>query len=161
MKIFATICFITICLFSANSQEISHINSTIKLDGIDDETVWLNQPTHTKFNQNFPTDSLTAQNQTEVKLLFDDENLFVFAKCYHQPNEKEFVQTLKRDFSIFENDAFALSFDPFGDGLNGFYFMVNAKGAQTEAMIGNGTDVATVWDNRWFSAVKKLLPAAI
>ena len=34
--------------------------------------------------------------------------------------------------------------------------MVNAKGAQTEAMIGNGTDVATVWDNRWFSAVKNL-----
>ena len=156
MKNFAILYFLTICLFSANSQDVSYINSSIKIDGVDDEAVWLKQASLTKFIQNFPTDSLTAQNQTEVKLLFDDENLFVFAKCYHQPNEKEFVQTLKRDFSIFENDAFAVSFDPFGDGLNGFYFMVNAKGAQTEAMIGNGTDVATVWDNRWFSAVKNL-----
>lgn len=126
----------------------------IQIDGKATEPIWNESAYFSGFTQNFPTDSLTAKKRTEVKLAFDNANLYVFANCY-QPEGENFVQTLKRDFNFFGNDAFGMYFDPFGDGQNGFYFFVNAEGAQTEALIANGGDLQTVWDNRWFSAVHK------
>ena len=147
--------FLVLSLFNKTSgQNIHKTNKSIQLDGLANESFWQNATIFSNFKQNFPTDSLSATLKTEVKLAFNEKNLFVFATCYHPKGQEPFVQTLKRDFNIMDNDVFSISFDPFGDGQNGFIFGVNALGAQTEAMIANGTSTTIVWDNRWFSEVQ-------
>lgn len=156
MKNWAALLLIIFKVFSGLSQEIVFSSEKITIDGYGKEQVWSSTSSANQFTQNFPTDSLPSGNRTEVWLASDNENLYVFAKCYLKSDiQSTFVQTLKRDFNSLQNDAFGIFFDPYGDGLNGFYFVINALGAQTEAMIGNGTDVATVWDNKWYSSTMK------
>lgn len=131
-------------LISAQTQIIYKATDAFTLDGIASEEFWKNAYVFENFIQNFPTDSLPAQNKTTVKMAFNEKNILVYARCFHQPNEKAFSQSLRRDFEFYSQDCFGFYFDPFFDGLNGFFFLISERGAQAEALIGNGTDVNQV-----------------
>jgi Domain of unknown function (DUF5916) len=126
---------------------------SIKLDGILTEPDWQNAAVAGAFTQNFPSDTALANSQTEARVCFDNDFLYVAAVCW-QPN-KYTVQTLKRDFPEGNTDNFYVSIDPFGDKLNGFHFAVNPDGVQREGQIFNGYTLNTDWDNVWESVVKK------
>ena len=80
---------------SAFTQEV------ITIDGLDREAAWAdNASVADSFFQNFPYDTAFAETKTQVRLLHDDENLYVFAICYDTSIQKDYVvQSLKRDWS--------------------------------------------------------------
>lgn len=126
----------------------------IKIDGLATEKSWKqNTSIASDFYQNFPYDTSYAITQTEVKVLQDEENIYVFAICYDSTDADYVVQSLKRDWSYPRSDAFVVSFEPFNDYTNGFSFGVNPYGAQREGLIENGGNfgVSTAWDNKWFA----------
>ena len=125
----------------------------IKLDGILTESDWQTAAVAGAFTQNFPSDTALAHSQTEVRICFDNDNLYISAVCW-QPH-KYTVQTLKRDFPEGNTDNFYIDIDPFGDKLNGFHFAVNPDGVQREGQISSGYILNSDWDNIWQSAVKK------
>ncbi len=137
-------------------MNIKKAEGMIMLDGKLDEADWLNAEAATDFQQTFPFDSSLAKTRTDVKLTYDDKNLYVGAICYDDADGKYVIQSLKRDFSFPVSDAFAIFIDPFDDGANGFSFSVNPLGVQREGVLqnGGGFGVTTAWDNRWFSEVK-------
>lgn len=126
---------------------------SIELDGILAEPDWQRAAVAGAFTQNFPSDTALAHSQTEVRICFDNDNLYVAAVCW-QPH-KYTVQTLKRDFPANNTDNFYIDIDPFGDKLNGFHFAVNPDGVQREGQISNGYILNSDWDNKWESVVKK------
>ena len=76
--------------FSAAQQQITfppdqtskkiylhHINGKIQLDGKLDEPEWQKGKQAYSFWQYFPTDTTTANGQTELYILYDDENIYV------------------------------------------------------------------------------------
>lgn len=130
-----------------------HTNESITPDGVLEEETWQNAPRHGNFWQQFPTDSIPAEGQTELQLAYDDHHLYVAVKLYSNGND--FVVTsLKRDFSFGSNDNITLVFDTYGDQLNAFVFGMNAFGVRREALIANGGrgrgDWQSSWDNKWF-----------
>lgn len=136
---------------------IKKISEEIKVDGILDEPVWANQNTMDLFISQWPVDSGLAVVQTSVKLAFDDQFLYVGATCYDVSNN-HIIRTLKRDRDddYFGSDALGIVLDPVNKKSNGFFFGVNAGGAQIEALIrvnGSSTDLDQNWDNRWFSEI--------
>jgi len=130
--------------------------SSINLDGNLDETDWLNAATISDFYLNFPFDSSFATLQTEVKILFDDNFIYVGAKCY-QKKEDYVVSSLRRDFGNDDNDFFGVYFDTFQDKTNGFSFQVNPMGVQQEGLLADGGNGGgqNEWDNKWYSEVKQ------
>ncbi len=125
--------------------------SEIKIDGIADESGWSEPKEAKDFILNAPIDTGKPKNETIVKMLFDDANLYVLAICYDDMHYV--IQSLKRD--VFENsDVFGIFIDPVGSKANGFGFGVNAMGAQSEAIFSPGSADGS-WDNRWFSAVTR------
>lgn len=133
-----------------------HIKKTktpIKLDGILDEDAWKTADIAKDFFLNRPYDSSFANLQTEVKILFDDNFIYVAAICY-EPRNLYTVASLKRDFAGGSSDVFTANFDTFGDKLNGFQFAVNPYGVQREGLIFNGSESSNYWDNKWFTQVK-------
>ncbi len=161
-KSILSIAFILIICVEVNAQIlndekfIASINKTtlsIKIDGNIDEEAWNKAKIYTNFKQNFPFDTSYAKMQTEVKLMFDDNNLYISAVCY-QP-KKYIVQGLRRDYGNGSSDIFFVLIDPFKDKLNGFYFSVTPYGVQKEALIFNGNDLNIDWDNKWFSEAKQ------
>ncbi len=129
----------------------------IKIDGELSEEVWNRAEKAKDFFQNFPYDTSLAFSKTEAMVLFDDDYLYIGAKCYDTISNCDFVITsLKRDWSYPVSDAFVVTIDPFNDKTNGFSFGVNPAGVQREGLVafGGGQGVSTDWDNKWFSEVK-------
>ncbi|NJC27529.1 DUF5916 domain-containing protein [Neolewinella antarctica] len=124
----------------------------ITLDGKLDETAWFRSKPATDFWETFPTDTIRVKNQTEIYFGFDDDNLYVAAKCYSAGNDYV-VPSLRRDYRAGGNDNLTLIFNPFKDKTNAIVFGMNPYGVTREALIynggENGGDFREEWDNKW------------
>nr|MCU0355259.1 carbohydrate binding family 9 domain-containing protein [Cytophagales bacterium] len=161
MKKHSFLLFALFCVSTSYAQKreyavtVSKTDSVIRIDGELTESVWHRAVVATNFILNFPNDTALARNQTEVRLTFDNQNLYVAVVCFDQDRGRRFVaSSLRRDFQWDENDNFTLYLDPFGDGQNGFTFNTTPLGVEREGLIFNGERVATEWDNKWRSGVK-------
>lgn len=140
---------------SSQSLLVSPTDSLIRIDGVLDEPVWQRTAVAGNFIQNFPNDTLPAYNRTDVRMTYDQANLYVSVVCYDKDRQKSFVaSSLKRDFEWDQNDNFTVYMDPFGDRINGFTFNVTPFGVEREGQMFNGERVAPEWDNKWRSAVR-------
>jgi hypothetical protein len=138
---------------------VKKIDQEILLDGILDEAVWGLADSASDFWQLFPTDSLKAQDITEVKLLYNDTHIYIGATAKSSVGGDFIVSSLRRDYSARSNDNVTVLFDTFRDGQNAFLFGVNAYGVQREGLVSergasiNGFNLT--WDIKWQSASKK------
>ncbi len=134
-----------------------HIAETaeeIKVDGILDETGWLQAGRADHFQRVLPTDTGYARAQTVVRLTYDKNTLFVGIICYDPTPGKRPVESLRRDFAFPKNDNFIVFIDTYNDQTNGFAFGVSPAGAQWDGIQANGGSVNLDWDIKWKSAVK-------
>ena len=133
----------------------TEISSTINLDGVLDESNWATAQTATNFHMHYPYDSLQASSQTEVKMVFDKNNLYIGAICKNKKPTDYIIQSLKRDFDFRENEAFVVFLDLFNDATGGMTFGVNPKGVQRDGIIPRGgtKGVQLNWDGKWLAEV--------
>ncbi|HCM78037.1 MAG TPA: hydrolase [Cytophagales bacterium] len=138
-----------------------HIYKTdekIVIDGILDEEVWENAEIADHFKQYFPSDTSFATVNTEIRLTYDKNNIYIAAKMYNKtPGMGKYVTpSLRRDYRGEANDGVSVVFDTFKDKTNAFIFGVNPFGVQREGLISNGgggRDSFTLnWDNKWLAA---------
>ena len=134
------------------SVTVKYISEPITLDGILNEPAWQEADVATNFWQYFPTDSLPATQQAEIKMLFDDTNLYVGMKV-NSPTNNYVIPSLRRDFRAGGNDNITLLFDTFNDGTNAIIFGTNPAGVQREMLLsGGGTELRgfnMAWDAKW------------
>jgi hypothetical protein len=109
------------------------------------------------FWQWFPTDTLKAQYQTEVKIAYDDKNVYVASKCFI-PAKNFVILSYRRDYRAGGNDNVSFVFDTFNDRTNGFLFGMNPLGVMREALLFNGAVdnafFSEFWDNKWTGNAK-------
>jgi len=125
----------------------------VRIDGILDEPVWRDAPAAKGFVQNEPSEGEPASEDTEVRVLYDDQNLYfgVFAK--DRDPRGIIVNELKKDFLAESGDSFEIILDTFRDERNGFWFATNPMGAKWHAqMVNEGREVNQNWDGVWASA---------
>ncbi len=140
---------------------IKRATSPVKLDGVMDEPVWAEAEVADHFHQLFPYDTSEAIVPTEVRMTYDDNNLYVIA-ILHNLGPREYVTpSLRRDYRGAAFDGFSLVLDTYKDKTNGFLFGVNPWGVQREGLISNGGNFSgsgggfsLTWDNKWYSAAK-------
>lgn len=128
--------------------------SSIKIDGIPDERAWAEAQLATDFYQVLPMDTSKAFVKTEVKMTYDDKNLYILFINYDYAPGPYMVESLKRDFAFGKNDNDLLFIDTFDDQTNGFTFGANAHGAQWDGLLYNGSAANLSWENKWTSEVK-------
>ncbi|WP_229379915.1 DUF5916 domain-containing protein [Fibrella forsythiae] len=148
----------SICALTAHGQtlHVTPTDSTIRVDGLLTEGAWQRARVANQFIQNYPNDTAAAYNNTDVRVTFDADHLYVAVVCFDKdPARRAIASSLKRDFEWDQNDNFTVYLDPFGDRINGFTFNVTPYGVEREGQLYNGERVASEWDNKWRSAVKK------
>jgi hypothetical protein len=137
--------------------KVKFANEKITIDGVLDEQTWQNTATVGSFWQYFPSDTLKAVYQTEVKIAFDDKHIYLSAKCYAKHN-KYITFSYRRDYRAGSNDNVSFVFDTFNDQTNAFLFGMNPFGVMREALLYNGaTDnsfFSEFWDNKWVGQSK-------
>lgn len=157
-KIYIVYLFALCIFFQSFSQEtpkkflVKHISEPIQIDGMLDEAIWNVAESANEFHQYFPSDSVSATQKTDIKMLFDDKNLYLGLRMYAEGKDY-IVPSLRRDFRAGGNDNVTLLFDTFNDGTNAFLFGINPLGVRREALIsGGGSDLrgfVTSWDVKW------------
>ncbi len=105
----------------------------ISIDGRLDERVWSTGVPIAEFVQSKPNTGAPATENTLVRILYDDKNLYVGAICYESDPDRITVTSLERDFQTLNSDIFGISLDTFLDRRNGFIFWVNPRGAIRDA----------------------------
>lgn len=127
---------------------------SIKVDGVVDATEWEFADLATNFYMMTPMDTSFATVSTDVRMCYDDKNIYLLAVNYKKRPTPYMVESLRRDFSFGKNDNFLVFIDPFDDQTNGFSFGANAAGAQWDGTMYDGGKVDLNWDNKWVSEVK-------
>ena len=134
------------------SVSVNFIDNPIVLDANLSENEWKNTKGASGFWQYFPLDSVQAQQQANIKFLFDDDNLYVGIKVNAAANDF-ITPSLRRDFSAGGSDNITLLFDTFNDGTNAFIFGTNPYGVKREMLLsGGGSELrgfTMAWDTKW------------
>ena len=138
---------------TAYQYHIKKATAPILVDGALDPA-WNNCQTASDFHMVLPMDTSKAKVRTEVKMAYDEQNLYIITINYIEKGQQYMVESLKRDFNFGKNDNFLLFMDPFNDQTNGFTFGSNAAGAQWDGLLVDGGKADLNWDNKWSSAVK-------
>ena len=145
-------CFLSSAQTTNKSFVVKQINATIEPDGILDETYWETADSANEFWEYFPLDSIQARKQTEIKMLYDDDNLYIGITVYTAGKDYA-IQSLKRDFRAGNSDNITLLFDTFNDGNNAFLFGINPYGVRREGLVSGGglnlNGFTISWDVKW------------
>ncbi|MEM1258659.1 MAG: DUF5916 domain-containing protein [Bacteroidota bacterium] len=153
------LCYI-FCL-NAQVQEktfvVKYVNEPITLDGTLNENAWQIAESAKEFYQYFPTDSVLAKQQSDIKMIYDETTLYV-GITVHAAGNDYVVPSLQRDFRAGGSDNITLMFDTFNDGTNAFLFGTNPYGIRREALVSNGgttlSGFTTSWDVKWRGETK-------
>ncbi len=134
------------------------LTAELHLDGRLAEADWAKADVASSFWMNYPFDTLSAVSQTEVRMLISETHLYIGAICHHQTGNHQYVvQSLKRDFTFRENEAFSVIIDAYNDATSGYGFTVNPYGAQSDGLIANGGNRGETksWDGLWLAEVSR------
>ena len=130
--------------------------ATITLDGALEEEVWRVAEPAADFVQAEPHEGTAASEATEVRVVYDDDALYIGVICHDATPSGLIINDIRKDFAAGDQDSFEVILDTFADRRNGFVFVVNAAGAKSDAQIANeGRDVNTSWDAVWTVATRR------
>ncbi|MGH9335434.1 MAG: DUF5916 domain-containing protein, partial [Vicinamibacteria bacterium] len=127
------------------------IDEPLVVDGVLDESVYRLVPSVSGFIQQDPHEGEPATEDTEMWVLFDDDNIYVAARCWDSRPELIVANEMRRDNTgLYDNDNFAVLFDTFHDRRNAFIFHINPLGGLLDAQLFDenlfNRDWNTVWD---------------
>jgi hypothetical protein len=119
------------------------------IDGMLEDDAWQGAAPLTDFFQADPLEGEAASEQTEVRLLYDDEAIFVGVTLYDSDLSQIVTTDSRRDSRLDDQDSFELIFDTFRDRQNGFVFGTNAEGVQYDAQVRSQGRRDASWDGSW------------
>ncbi|MFD2246518.1 DUF5916 domain-containing protein [Pontibacter ruber] len=129
--------------------EALRITEPPKVDGVLDEAIWQQAQVATNFIQNRPNPGPPEVHPTEVRILYDDEAIYVGAVMHDVSQDSIFRQLGQRD-DLGNTDFFGVFLDTYNDQLNGFGFFTTPAGVQLDARYSsNGEDWS--WNAVWES----------
>jgi hypothetical protein len=124
------------------------------LDGRIDEEVWERAIPITDFRQREPQEGAPASERTEVRLLYDDRNLYVAFILGDREPDRIIATQLRRDDRMRTDDTMAILLDTYHDHRNGFLFRVNPLGTRYDATLTNQNQINSEWDEVWHAAAR-------
>jgi len=146
------ISFIAMSKIPQNTPVISakKIVNKIEINGIDDEDVWAIIEPIKEFYQRVPNEGKLSTFPMEVKICYDSDNFYVYAKMYYDQN-KGLEQRLTRRDNYTMTDWFSVFLDPNFDKRNGYFFMVNPNNVKVDGILYNDQWDDNSWDAVWES----------
>ena len=124
----------------ANVSLVAHRPSgvlEVTLDGRLDEAVWQAATPITDFTQQEPIEGARPSEETEIRVIFDEDHLYIGAIIYDDP-EGILAHQRERDAGLGTDDRFMWILDTFLDGRTGYFFEINAAGLMGDGVIGGG-----------------------
>jgi hypothetical protein len=130
----------------------SRTSDDIHLDGRLDEAAWSAAPPFSAFVESFPRPGLPASFRTEVRVLYDEEKLYVGVTC-SDPDPGAIVRQLARRDGDPVSDLVEIAIDSGAGGRTAYDFSVNAAGVLRDQLLFGDVNATASWDAVWDAAV--------
>ena len=123
----------------------------LMLDGQMNDAVWDRAMPISDFLMQEPVEGHLPSERTEVRIAYDEQNLYIAANFFDsEPSDIKAYQK-KRDALLTTDDRFQLILDTHLDGRNAYFFAVNPNGVMQDGLIvtGQGSRLSLDWDGIW------------
>jgi hypothetical protein len=118
-----------------------------KIDGKLDDACWETGLWAGGFTQQVPSQGKRPSQDTEIKILYDDNNLYVAFKCYDKGPGKIRPILSRRDNSI--GDIVGIALDSYHDKQTAYEFNVAASGQKVDMVHLSSNELDYNWDAVW------------
>jgi hypothetical protein len=126
------------------------ISSSLHIDGILNEPEWSMAGPSPQFTQIEPYQGSAPQFETEIKVLYNRQYLYLGAILKDSLGKKSIRATdFKRDFDYLAHDLVNIAFDGFNDNRNAMCFATNAYGVQRDYLSFDDLYFDFDWDGLW------------
>ena len=150
------LCFTLLLTISIYSQQIERktyqtnfTKTAPEIDGYINDSCWNQVEWSGDFIQTSPKENVQPTQQTSFKILYDDDNLYVFIKAYDTEPDKIAQILTRRDG--FDGDMVEINIDSYYDKQTAFSFSAMASGAKgDEAISLNGNNWDPSWNPIWY-----------
>ncbi len=109
------------------------ISGKMKIDGVLDESVWKDAALANNFTEINPGDNVKPEVETEVKIFYDDENIYFGYTCYENDMNSVRAHLSDRD-KMYSDDWVGPFINTYGDLKQAFEAYVNPKGIQGDLL---------------------------
>jgi hypothetical protein len=132
------------------AEAVRIANGRITVDGVLNEEEWRQATPAASFVQQQPVEYGTPTEPSEVRFLYDDDNLYVGALLHDDEPGRLITNELTRDFAARDGDLFVLVLDTFHDLRNSYGFQTNPGGAWRDTQsFDEGRTTNQNWDGVW------------
>lgn len=132
--------------------EAGRTNGNITVDGNLNEPEWQKAEVARNFTQTSPRPGEPSLQKSEVRILYDNNAVYVGATLYDDKQDSVYRQLSSRDDDGGNVDVFGVLFDTYYDKQNAAAFGVTAAGVQLDGIIKfDGQDNS--WNAAWYSKV--------
>lgn len=147
-----TVLFSLLGYSQKKTLQTKFITDNITIDGKIDESIWESAPVAKDFIMFEPDNgkAIPDNKKTEIKVLYDNDAIYVAALMYDNEPNKILKEISQRD-NFGASDIFGIFVNGYNDGQQDFRFIVSASDGQADC-IGtdtNGEDYS--WDAVWKS----------
>jgi hypothetical protein len=118
------------------------------IDGRDDDPIWKAAAPITGFRVFDPKENGDPTFQTEAKIGYDAENLYVFVRSY-DPHPDSIVSILSRRDVRTESEQVKIMIDSYHDRRTGYEFAVNPAGVKRDYYTYDDSREDITWDAVW------------
>jgi len=131
------------------------------IDGSLSDPVWQSAVAFTAFRMVEPQPNQDPTEKTELRILYDDSNLYIGVICYDSEPGRIAANTMAHDSGGEEHgrgyrhgpqgpsdDLIRVLLDPFQDKRTAYVFFVNPRGARSEGLTSGG-EASLNWDGIW------------
>jgi len=138
------------------------------LDGVLTDEVWKQAEPFSGFKMVEPSPGNEPTEKTELRVLYDETNLYIGIYCYDSEPGKIAANSLSHDQTgesqgmygshqgtSTSNDVVRVLIDPFLDKRTAYIFYINPKGARSEGLVSGG-NASLNWDGIWEGRAKIL-----
>ncbi|MCP2520417.1 carbohydrate binding family 9 domain-containing protein [Candidatus Aminicenantes bacterium AC-335-B20] len=155
-KIFLIQLILFACIYSlaydVNLKAI-RINKGPRIDGNLTDEVWQEAIPFTDFKMVEPYPQQEPTEKTELRILYDDENLYIGIYCYDSEVSKISANSMAFDQREKSDDIVRILLDPFQDKRTAYVFFVNPRGARSDGL-ALGEHFSLNWDGIWDAKAK-------
>jgi len=130
------------------SLEAHRTTGAIRVDGRLDEADWLSVPASGDWTQRYPKSGEKPSLPTEVRVLYDDQALYVGVTCFDPEPDKIDRRMARRDREL-PVDAVQFELDTQRQGRESYYFRLSAAGTRIDAFCYNEFNLNYSWDANW------------
>ena len=121
------------------------------IDGKLNDPCWKTGVWATHFTQFTPDEGGKPSQRTELKVLYDNKNMYVAIRAYDtQPNK---IQRIAGSRDEFEGDIVGINFDSYDDDQTGFEFDLTAYGQKIDLVLMNPSNWDVSWNPVWYGKV--------